>query len=550
MLEYSADAFKLLRSKIGRRIVILVFIQIFFIIISLIIVSYYQSQMTYLGNSINMAGKNRFLSSNLMYDTAEFFLGNSSDISNINSGIKELETNILTLKQGGKISDIELKPLPDEFSNDWDNIYQKWILLKTTLTNNILKESQTRSSMVTKVEASETSAPSSLSLSSSSSPSSELEINNIIKTIKERGVLPLVNSSNVLVTKLGEYAKDKSQYSIFLQILFAVLNIGVTTAFILYIIRKLLKPIFALTNATSQIKSGNLNVVVKSKVNGDELSFLSESFNSMVTAIKNYIKKQNQLTKQLEKANEELKYRDQLKDEFIHVAAHELKTPIQPILGLCELLRDRKTDIVKDEEILDVIIRNSKRLMKLAEDILNVARIESGSFFLKKERFDIGELISEIMNDIEEKIVENKKNIKLFFELYNGNNNNNKIIVEADKNRLCQVISNLLNNAIKFTDEGSITVIVGTKKINNNNNSNKVIVSIKDTGTGIDSEILPKLFTKFATTSSIAGGTGLGLFISKSIIEMHGGSIWAFNNDEKNKDDRGSTFTFSLPVKE
>ena len=549
MLEYSADAFKLLRSKIGRRIVILVFIQIFFIIISLIIVSYYQSQMTYLGNSINMAGKNRFLSSNLMYDIAEFFLGNSSDISNINSGIKELETNILTLKQGGKISDIELKPLPDEFSNDWDNIYQKWILLKTTLTNKILKESQTRSSMVVKVVASETSAPSSLSLSSSSSPSSELEINNIIKTIKERGVLPLVNSSNVLVTKLGEYAKDSSQYSIFLQILFAVLNIGVTTAFILYIIRKLLNPIFALTNATSQIKSGNLNVVVKSKVNGDELSFLSESFNSMVTAIKNYIKKQNQLTKQLEKANEELKYRDQLKDEFIHVAAHELKTPIQPILGLCELLRDRKADIVKDEEILDVIIRNSKRLMKLAEDILNVARIESGSFFLKKERFDIGELISEIMNDIEEKIVENKKNIKLFFELYNGNNNNNnKIIVEADRNRLCQVISNLLNNAIMFTDEGSITVIVGTKKINNNNNSNKVIVSIKDTGTGIDSEILPKLFTKFATKSSIAGGTGLGLFISKSIIEMHGGSIWAFNNDENNKDDRGSTFTFSLPL--
>ena len=549
MLEYSPDAFKLLRSKIGRRIVILVFIQIFFIIISLIIVSYYQSQMSYLGNSINMAGKNRFLSSNLMYDTAEFFLGNSSDISNINSGIKELETNILTLKQGGKISDIELKPLPDEFSNDWDNIYQKWILLKTTLTNNILKESQTRSSMVVKVVASETTAPSSLSLSSSSSsPSSELEINNIIKTIKERGVLPLVNSSNVLVTKLGEYAKHSSQYSIFLQILFAVLNLGVTTAFILYIIRKLLMPIFALTNATSQIKSGNLNVVVKSKGNSDELSFLSESFNSMVTAIKNYIKKQNQLTKQLEKANEELKNRDQLKDEFIHVAAHELKTPLQPILGLCELLRDRKTDIVKDEEILDVIVRNSKRLMKLAEDILNVARIESGSFFLKKERFDIIELIAEIMEDFEQKIVENKKNIKLFFELYNGNNNN-KIIVEADKNRLCQVISNLLNNAIKFTDEGSITVIVGTKKINNNN-SNKVIVSIKDTGTGIDSEILPKLFTKFATKSPITGGTGLGLFISKSIIEMHGGSIWAFNNDEKNKDDRGSTFTFSLPLKE
>jgi signal transduction histidine kinase len=262
--------------------------------------------------------------------------------------------------------------------------------------------------------------------------------------------------------------------------------------------------------------------VVKSKGNnGDELSFLSESFNSMITAIKNYIKKQNQLTKELAKANEELKYRDQLKDEFIHVAAYELKTPIQPILRLCELLRDRKTDIEKDEEILDIIIRNSKRLMKLAEDILNVAKIESGSFSLKKEKFDIIELIAEIINDIEEKIIENKKNIKLSFELYNrnnNNNNNNNIIVEADKNRLSQVICNLLNNAIKFTDEGSITVIVERK----NGSQNEILVSIRDTGTGIHHDILPKLFTKFATKSSIVGGTGLGLFISKSIIEMHG----------------------------
>ena len=149
------------------------------------------------------------------------------------------------------------------------------------------------------------------------------------------------------------------------------------------------------------------------------------------------------------------------------------------------------------------------------------------------------------MNDIKEEIVENKKNIKLFFELYNGNNNNNKIIVEADKNRLCQVISNLLNNAIKFTDEGSITVIVETKKDNTNDKYDEILVSIKDTGTGIHPEVLPKLFTKFATKSSIAGGTGLGLFISKSIIEMHGGRIWATNN----KEGVGTTITFSLPIK-
>ena len=124
----------------------------------------------------------------------------------------------------------------------------------------------------------------------------------------------------------------------------------------------------------------------------------------------------------------------------------------------------------------------------------------------------------------------------------------NEIIIEADRNRLSQVIHNLLNNAIKFTNEGSITVIVERKKDNTNDKYDEILVSIKDTGTGIHSEILPKLFTKFATKSPIAGGTGLGLFISKSIIEMHGGKIWATNNNEKDKD-VGSTFTFSLPVK-
>jgi signal transduction histidine kinase len=535
MLEYSADAFKLIRSKLGRRIGLLVFIQIFFIVTSLVILSYYQSQMTYLGNSINIAGKNRFLTSNLMFSTAEYFMENSSDISKIDTAIDQLESNILTLKHGGMISDIDLKPLSSEFFKDWDNIYQKWILLKTMLTNNILKQNQIISSVEEEIMSSS---------SSSSSTITTAAVDKNIKTTLEAEALSLVNLSNVLVTKLGEYAKNSSQNSVYLQGLFAVLNIGVTTAFILYIVRKILKPIFALTTATSEVKRGNLNVEVKIKGNGDELSFLSESFNSMVTAIKNYIKKQNQLTKELEKANEELKYRDRLKDEFINVAAHELKNPIQPILGLCELLRNREATIEKDEEILDVIIRNSKRLMKLAEEILDVARIESGSLFLKKETFNLNEMITEILRDYEQMIVEHKKNIKLFYKTYDKN----ALIVEADRNRLGQVICNLLNNAFNFTNEGSITVIVERKKGKNNNN-NEVTVSIKDTGTGIHPEIYPKLFTKFATKSPISG-TGLGLFISKSIIEMHGGRIWASNNDDiSGGKDEGSTFTFSLPIK-
>ena len=224
MLKYYNNTLRFIRSKIGLKIGLLVFIQIFFIIISLVILSYYQSQMTYLGNSINIAGKNRFLTSNLMFSTADYFLGNNSDISNINAAINELEANILILKNGGKISDIVLKPLPSEFSNDWNSIYQKWILLKTTLvSNNLLKETQIITNPSTVAEVSSRTVQAS---------SSSSDINKTIKTILETGALPLINSSNVLVSKLGEHAKNSSQYSIFLQILFAILNIGVTAIFI------------------------------------------------------------------------------------------------------------------------------------------------------------------------------------------------------------------------------------------------------------------------------------------------------------------------------
>jgi signal transduction histidine kinase len=545
VLDFSADAFKLIRSKIGRRIGILVFIQIFFIVISLVILSYYQSQMTYLGNSINIAGKNRFLTSNLMFSTAEYFMmENSSETSKIDIAIDQLESNILILKNGGHISGIDLKPLPPEFSRDWDNIYQKWILLKTILTKNVLKQNQIISPVVGVVTSAAITPP--------SFSSSSISIEESIKTTLEAEALSLVDSSNVLVTKLGEFAKDSSQNSLFLQRLFAVLNIGVTAAFVLYLVRKILKPIFALTRATIEVKKGNLDVLVKNKINGDELSSLIESFNSMVTSIKNYIKKQNQLTKELENANKDLEYRDQLKDEFINIAAHELRNPIQPILGLSELLRhqeienikrSKEIDIEKIENILDIIIRNSKRLMQLEEDILEVARIESGTLSLHKEKFNLNEIITEILKENEQKMIRHKKNLKLFYE---SHINDEIILVEADRNRLIQVVSNLLNNAIKFTNEGSITIIVERKKINNDND--EIVVSIKDTGIGIDKQIFPKLFTKFATKSKEEGGTGLGLFICKSIIERHGGRIWAINNGMVNGDGKGSTFAFSLPI--
>ena len=273
---------------------------------------------------------------------------------------------------------------------------------------------------------------------------------------------------------------------------------------------------------------------------------ISNSFNYMVNLIKN-IKKQDKIIKELEKANEELKYKHQLKNEFINIAAHEIKTPIQPIIALAELLQQDGIihNTEKTKEYLDIIFRNSKRLKQLSDDVLDIARIESGSFSLTKEKFNLKEMITDILKEYEQ-IIPNIKNLKLIYE----SSETNHRIIEADRNRLSQIIHNLLNNAINFTNEGSIIVIVERKKDNITGKGDEVIVSIKDTGTGIASEILPKLFTKFTTKSSIAGGTGLGLFISKSIIEKHGGRIWATNNDEENKEGVGSTFTFSLPVKQ
>jgi signal transduction histidine kinase len=330
-----------------------------------------------------------------------------------------------------------------------------------------------------------------------------------------------------------------------LHVLFALLNIGVISAFVIYLSKKILKPIFALTTATSAITKGNLDVSVKTKGN-DELSRLSQSFNVMVNSIKNFITKQNELTKKLEKANEELQYKYLIKEEFINVASHELRTPIQSILGLSELLHFRTIknitniqdiNIQKYEEIVDVIIRNCRRILQLTNDILDVAKIERGSLILNKEKFDLREMILEILGEYEHTI-KNRNNVKFFFE--SPESNNNTIEVEADKGRLSQVLHNLLSNALKFTKEGQIAVIV-------ERNENEIIVSIKDSGSGIDPEIFPKLFTKFTTYSLGSGGTGLGLFISKSIIEKHGGKIWATHN-AINGEDRGSTFSFSLPI--
>jgi signal transduction histidine kinase len=227
---------------------------------------------------------------------------------------------------------------------------------------------------------------------------------------------------------------------------------------------------------------------------------------------------------------ERLKEIQKMKDEFINVAAHELRTPIQPILGLSEVLYAKIKD-TEQRQLLDTITRNAKRLQRLTDDILDVTKIESQSLKLSKERFNLNDLISNIIDGYRNYIEKDKVEVKLLYEP----NNKDNIYVEADRGRLIQVISNLLGNSIKFTKEGTICIITEDK-------DNQVVVSVKDTGTGIHPEILPRLFSKFVTKSF--QGTGLGLFICKSIVEAHGGKIWAENNSDR----KGAMFAFSLPI--
>jgi two-component system, OmpR family, sensor histidine kinase VicK len=259
---------------------------------------------------------------------------------------------------------------------------------------------------------------------------------------------------------------------------------------------------------------------------------------------------QSELYRQLRGANEQLKANDIIQKEFINIAAHELRNPIQPILSLTELVRRKENDS-RQKELLDIIARNAQKLKQLTNDVLDVTRIESNSLQLKKEEFDLMDLVAHAVQDYENQIISSYNNIKVKLvcrqneEEHNTAKDNTRLatVVHADKYRINQVVSNLVNNSVKFTKEGG-TISVMLRKTSDSNNKGEIVVSIKDTGTGIDPEIMPRLFSKFATKSVTGSGIGLGLYISKRIVEAHGGKIWA----ENNSDGKGATFSFSLPA--
>ena len=273
--------------------------------------------------------------------------------------------------------------------------------------------------------------------------------------------------------------------------------------------------------------------------------------NNLNEEVKRRARELNESNKQLELANKQLKVNDKMQKEFIDIASHELKTPTQAILGMSQLLR---THPERRDEMIDAIERNAVRLENLTNSILDVSRIESQSLSLNKEKFNINEKIRNIIDDLK---------LRHKVEITFADPKLDPIVVEADKIRIYEVISNLLINAIKFTQkksssdsndgnslgEDTITVFTAIKssnqaykKGNTGGSDEEVIISIRDRGSGIDPNIQDRLFSKFVTKSET--GTGLGLYISKGIVEAHGGRIWAENNTEG----KGATFYFSLPL--
>jgi signal transduction histidine kinase len=185
---------------------------------------------------------------------------------------------------------------------------------------------------------------------------------------------------------------------------------------------------------------------------------------------------------------------------------------------------------------MKVIARNARRLERLAQDILDVSKIESGAFTINIQTIDLDEAISSVLIDYRINLTDairtgesnRKEKVEIRYEP-------EKIMVKGDRERIQQVMSNLINNALRFTNEGTITI--KSQAIDG-----FAVISIKDTGSGIDPEIIPRLFQKFVTKS--ARGTGLGLYISNKIVEANGGKMWA----ENNSDGKGATFSFTLPL--
>jgi signal transduction histidine kinase len=521
-----------LKSKVILKISVLIVIEIILIVGSFATLAFFQSQGSSLGNSINIAGKNRFLTERLLLQV-EKYLDGSLDVIQVQAAMNNLQANIRTLKEGGTTSEVFLKALPSEFLKPWELIDKDWNIFRATIMNNIIIEVKNGQVNI--------------------SPKTSAEIATEKKEI-ESEASQLIKSSDVLVTKLGEQVDSNSRNLMLLQTFFGILIIGILIL-VLYLVSRILKPITSLTHAISEVEKGNLDVSLVQK-GTDELAVLEISFNAMVNSIKKYIDRQKELTKtvaikndelleierDLRRANQELVKTELAKEEFIAMVSHELKTPLTPLKLYSEMFL--KTNALgslndKQKQTMQMMHKNISKLEMLVNDIMDVYKLDIGKLRLNKKKVRVSELVNDNISDLQPLMED--KNIELDAVI---DPHVDKLTVVCDSKRIGQVFSNLIKNSVDFVPStgGKITIMAGV--INSNDN---VSFTVEDNGSGIPFEKMDNLFKTFyqIDTSIIRkhGGTGLGLAICKGIIEAHHGEIWI------DKSYRGGTsITFTLPI--
>jgi signal transduction histidine kinase len=516
---------RFLKDKIIFKLAILIAIEVLLVVGSFGISTYIESQSTAIGNTINLAGKNRYLTANLLLQFEKVNDG-SAQVDSLRNASDALNENISFLRSGGNVSpsssssssdNIFLAPLSSKYFGKWNKINENRIALN--LYAGLLGQRDNTSGASTGNDR--TNEPQ-LTSSSSFTPR---EILNDMTSI-ENTASQLIASSDDLTSQLSEDDRINSQNLVSMQTIF-IIAIILVGGIILYVMKRLLQPLDLIIEATKEVRKGNLSIAPIANCNGkDEIGILAASFNSMINQLAEY----NRMQKQ-----------------FISIASHELRTPLQPILGLSDVLRSSVGDNEEARQLADKIFYNAKRLRSIIDNVLEATRIEKQLTSLNKEKVDAYDLLQYVIKDARYQVSTSNKNIRLKLFMEDKHNNNGRsdiveddlakaIFVDADRARLTQVFTNLLNNAIKFTTEGVISITLKQQS-----DTKGVVLLIKDTGTGIPSECFPRLFARFGTES--VTGTGLGLFISKSIVEAHGGTIWGQNNE----DGIGATFGFTLP---
>jgi signal transduction histidine kinase len=288
--------------------------------------------------------------------------------------------------------------------------------------------------------------------------------------------------------------------------------------------------------------------------------YLSKVNSTLDKAVKKRTTELENVNIKLESANKHIKIHDDMQKEFINMAAHELRNPVQSLLGFSDILKklnirnEGNKIALQYKDAIEAISRSSKRLKRLVDIIFDVSQLDNNLLILNKESFDLKDMIEQLVTDYQSHntLLNNTNNNQSHIEGNNIEYTKGKHVIDfaysnyppgpktvkGDKAYLKQVITNLVDNAVEFTqNEGKVKINLD-KELENG----KVIVTVSDNGYGIHPDILPFLFTKYVKKSR--GGAGLSLYISKKIIEAHGGEIWAKNND----DGRGATFGFSLPL--